>query len=152
MGVGVVSRQIKFRVFDLGENEWLVNGTQFYVLPTGQIMYYDESRGEFCCGDQQRFKLVEWTGLHDKNGREIWEWDIVREIAELSGHEDRKRRGLIEWDNATASFVVKLLDREDGAWCQLNEGNPNNSTTLKYTEVLGNIHENPELLNGAAPK
>lgn len=140
-----MSRAIKFRAWDKKRQE-MRSGHNLWLDTFDGSLHWQFGYDEPMPFLKEDIILMQFTGLHDKNGKEIWEGDIVREIPELSGHEDRKRRGIIEWDNSIASFVVKLLDRDDNAWCQLNEGNPNNSTMLKYTEVLGNLYESSELL------
>ena len=130
-------RPIKFRAWDKRDKRWLFTHCDISNM---------SDPIETMCIAWPDYELMQFTGLHDKNGKEIWEGDIVREVPELSGDEARNRRGLIEWNPSLSAFVVALLDRSDGAWCDLNEHNPNNPTTLKYTEVLGNIYENPELL------
>lgn len=65
--------------------------------------------------------LMQFTGLHDKNGKEIWEGDIV---------DDGVSRQTVRYDPHLAMFI---LDNNDNL-------NPD-------LEVIGNIHENPELLN-----
>ena len=81
--------------------------------------------------------LMQFTGLPDKNGKEIYEGDIVRVVYdETFGIVEVK--GVIEWD-------------EQGNWCI---DFPNKGCSLAINqlyeeiEVIGNICENPELLTG----
>lgn len=71
----------------------------------------------------------QYVGLKDKNGKEIYERDIVYIIPE-------DERGIIRWDNETARFVViydNIITDFDN-WYG------------KDLEVIGNIYDNPELL------
>jgi hypothetical protein len=68
---------------------------------------------------------MQFTGLKDKNGREIFEGDIVR----FDGHMNEDK------------FVAAIEFRE-GKFCDSNYG----WEIGKYREVIGNIYENPELL------
>jgi len=68
--------------------------------------------------------LMQFTGLHDKNGKEIWEGDIVTGFNGLKG----------EVVFLGACFIVKW--NEPDCYPFITEG----------IEVLGNIYENPELL------
>ena len=83
---------------------------------------------------KDRLKIMQYTGLKDKNGREIYEGDICK-VGETADGKDIL--ALIYWDEKTACFryrfnMVVMLTREDI--------NPKN------WEVIGNIYENPELL------
>lgn len=73
-----------------------------------------------------------FTGLHDKNGKEIYEGDIIQNVAN-----DGRRLSIfqIRWQQSSCGFVK---DREDGHTFTLE--------ISKYFEVIGNIHQNPELL------
>jgi len=71
----------------------------------------------------QFYELFQFTGLKDKHGKEIFEGDIVREVFD----EPRKRRpGILE---------VEIPSIYYERWVQT------------AGEIIGNIHENPELLH-----
>jgi uncharacterized phage protein (TIGR01671 family) len=72
-------------------------------------------------------------GLHDKNGKEIYERDIVRG---RSG----ERSGEIVWDATLPGWMVK----ETGG--QFDYLYPSEEGALITTEIIGNIYENPNLL------
>ncbi len=87
-------------------------------------------------------ELMQFTGLLDRNGKEIWEGYILREIPELSEEEYQKRIGQVVYEPRITSFMVLT----DGGYCHLNTGDWGRGDRLKFTEVVGNIYENPELL------
>ena len=83
--------------------------------------------------------IGQFTGLLDKNGKEIYEGDIIRGNC---GHGEV--RHLISFYDMTASFVAEILpDTDINDYCTASQ-----IWILKYSkEVIGNIHDNPELLN-----
>ena len=76
----------------------------------------------------------QYTGLTDKNGKKIFEGDIVR-CYFADGYEEE---GSIRWSNADVRFSFVPFD-EKYLWGIDN--------TDKF-EIIGNIHDNPELLKG----
>jgi uncharacterized phage protein (TIGR01671 family) len=80
---------------------------------------------------------MQYTGLLDKNGKEIYEGDILR----VSG----SRRYVVQWDENELAYVVsfKYANGVPTIWflVEFHE-------VLKTFEVIGNIYENPELLEG----
>lgn len=76
----------------------------------------------------------QFTGLHDKNGKEIYEGDIVRYSLD-----DRKDIGYIGFHARSASFRVIAKHTDFGI------GNRGGLHELQL-EVIGNIYDNPELL------
>ena len=117
-------RQIKFRAWD---------GKQFYYTPDFN-MHFSESGiiaglhngGMVFNRDRE---ITQFTGLLDKNGKEIYEGDII----ELSGI---KRE--VAWIEEDAGFGLKY-ERKFGGFCPM--------VIEQKVEVIGNIYENPELLN-----
>lgn len=83
-------------------------------------------------GCMEKYTFEQYTGLEDKNGKEIYEGDIVR-----YGNDN----AAIIWRERNAEFGVKWLDCgvEDSISWQIG-------TEETPSEVIGNIHENPELL------
>lgn len=119
------SRPIKFRV-------WYPEARQFdnakFVVPES-IMVWADGGGHS--------EWQQYTGLTDKHGVEIYEGDIVRSHG--NAH-------VIIWDNETAGYRTRSVSSASvqmslGQW--INEAVPINDL-----EVIGNIYENPELLDG----
>ena len=83
--------------------------------------------------------IEQYTGLKDENGKEIYEGDIIQEeIAFNSKMTDGTFKYKVYWDE------------EELCWCLEHIGNESIHHELwqcnQSTEVIGNIHENPELL------
>ncbi|WAC21954.1 YopX family protein [Blastomonas sp. SL216] len=93
--------------------------------------------------------LMQFTGLKDKNGKDIWSGDIVR-CADL-GPIDMpliQRTGYVEYEPNNGTFGVWVDWTEFGT---SNDGEaralwPMGHYRLSEFEVIGNIHENPDLL------
>lgn len=71
--------------------------------------------------------LMQFTGLLDKNGKEIYEGDILE--SDIS-----KKYAPVEWNNSTASFNC------------ISEFIHIVPVNFKYAKIIGNIYENPELM------
>ena len=75
--------------------------------------------------------VEQFTGLHDKNGKEIYEGEILF-------NNDRKEHCIVKYSQEKAMFIVKYLESNDEfpLWESISN--------LDYS--VGNIYENPELL------
>lgn len=94
----------------------------------------------YCIGDgitymvsAEDLVLMQSTGLVDKNGKEIFEGDIL---------DYKGRKALVRWHGSYASFIYRFVDelqKRNTEWKPLY---------LAYMkcEIIGNIYENPELL------
>ena len=88
----------------------------------------------------EEFKLMQSTGLRDKNGMEIYEGDIVK----FSDCDDDVYITPVVWDKNYACFGVSFSGGYPISFDYLEEF----YTELKDIEVVGDIYENPELLEG----
>jgi len=82
-------------------------------------------------------KVMQYTGLKDKNGKEIYEGDII-------GIFNHHQPEIVEWEPYGCGFgffSYDSVERGDGRFEFLSDW-----TGSEGYEVIGNIHENPELL------
>ena len=120
--------EIKFRAWDKKRKRMFAVTT---LNASGAVSVFIDDDGLYLLPAEQ-VELMQYTGIKDKNGKEIYEGDIVR-----YGNDN----AAIIWREKNAEFGVKWLDCgvEDSISWQIGiEKTP--------SEVIGNIHENAELL------
>ena len=98
------------------------------------------------------YTIGQYTGLTDKNGTKIFEGDIVKQIFRLkrtNGSDEREIMSVIEygisWNYSSVCGVCQRFS--DGSGIAMLSVMDNISGIVDC-EVIGNIHENPELLEG----
>jgi hypothetical protein len=134
--IKTMNREIKFRAWDNKEKKWLLG----YEYPNlggfsmfGECMLFEEWSGilnRFILQQKDRvegdLKLMQFTGLHDKSGVDIYDGDIL---------DDNKPWVVIQFDGGAWG-----LDYANGAGQKYLY--PLNS----HIKIIGNIYNNPELL------
>jgi len=103
------------------------------------------------------FDLMQFTGLRDKNGCEIYEGDVVSKpyVTPLGDLDETTEGGRFKVGFEYGQFVIYRIEpRALVKWCKSSKGehvsNYGNKTIIENVTVLtviGNIYENPELLN-----
>lgn len=79
-----------------------------------------------------------FTGLNDKNGKEIYEGDIIK----TTGY-----TGFVEYESQAAQYWIKWV-KNGNRYMSFNATyGDETGMTCDYLEIIGNIYENPELLN-----
>ncbi|UED76086.1 YopX family protein [Brevibacillus sp. DP1.3A] len=131
-------REIKFRVWDK-QNKTMIyqkplSLTKFMITIDGDFGWFDFERQIWSGVMPKAFiELQQFTGIHDKNGQEIYEGDIIE-----AGHDDGAVYLEVAYDQEHARYV--FIDREEDEWLDSYEWDEFEII------VKGNIYENQELL------
>ena len=105
----------------------------FNVDSLGEIGLNDAVMNDYITVSPNEINLMQSTGLKDKNGKEIFEGDVV---------DYKGRKAIIKWHGSYASFIYRFVDElqeRASDWDPL-------FLACYHFEVIGNIYENPELL------
>ena len=147
-------REIKFRVFDKKIGKiFKAHDLRFTAEEAIYEVCHDTIRDdggkhwEFT--DFKEVVLMQYTGLKDKNGKEIYEGDILEYVSYM--RDENKRKEIVEFDEKCGGWYVhKQADTlSDVLFKQHNEEwqlKQNYKPSIKHkVRVIGNIYENPEL-------
>ena len=147
-------REILFRGKRIDNGEWLEGSFlndrdgSFYICPAVSDISYGDGgnrRRIGCWYKVDPSTVGQYTGLKDKNGKRIFEWDIlhIAKIADgLGGYYqtplDYPVNVVVKWDLCAWMWETLCEDKRyisfPDAWCHYE------------CEVIGNIHDNSELL------
>ena len=123
-------KDFKFRVWDI-ERECYLDETELAgITPDGKYILYIEEEEISKLEIEGNYTLEQYTGLTDKNGKEIYEGDVVN-IQGIKYYVDFEHGGF--WFNND-----NLKWKANRPFTHFQE--------INDTEVVGNVHENTDLL------
>ena len=111
----------------------LVKTMFFFAGGLEELELNDSVMNDYITAYPDEIELMQSTGLKDKNGKEIFEGDIV---------DYKGREAVIKWHGSYASFIYRFVD---GLQERFSEWDPLFLAYYNF-ESLANIYENPELL------
>lgn len=130
-----IMREIRYRGIGIAERKW-VFGSLWFDTRDGVTLIWSEELKYWVRVDPAT--VGQYTGLKDRKGIAIYEGDVIR--SPLS--EDKTRPHRIFYHTGNAAFMGALIDRKELCYLRLDQ-----DWIYKFgKEVIGNIHDNPELL------
>lgn len=127
-------REFKFRLWDENAKRWISRGESVEMAFSQNFPESISAKAEFY--------LEQYTGIKDKDGTEIYEGDIIAQELIDDPFAGGYPTYIVCWDEKFLSWALKDTAGDDG-----------NDTDLHFfiaerrkCKIIGNIHENPELL------
>ena len=131
-------RNIKYKAY-IREYDKIVNVEQLELLPNGEVQSVviidEELADEAYRFTKGQFELMEFIGLYDSKGIEIYTGNIVKIVTTQM---NEKRIGEVIYYKGNAMYLVETTMEDYFTFM---------SSDIKSVEVLGNIYESKELLN-----
>ncbi len=138
-----MSREMLFKAKRLDNGEWVegslisTEDNSGFILRSKTKAFIPKGTNTFCsteCYEIDQTTLCQYTGLTDKNGKRIWENDILRR----DGYWDIR----IEFENG--AFMVRNADKVQ--YINRVTCTPISTFDIKAYEVIGDIFDNADLL------
>lgn len=135
-------REIKFRAWNPDWDEMVYSGLE--ILFDKREFYPFGFEVGFSHYPTEEWTIMQYTGLKDKNGKEIFEGDIIKYSFDLPESSYATEEGLkirinkVIWSELRSSFSVGSKMANNDLFRYVRNGN--------RVEVIGNIYENPEFL------
>lgn len=129
-----MNREIKFRAWDSVHNRMIYSDKHLGYMPFDDNCFcnYDfniSKKGVYCFAydnyndeitNKTDLPIMMWTGLKDKNGKDVYEGDLLKSYYE--------KPGIIKWNDELGAFQVKGIPSQTMKRCH-------------EMEVIGNIYE-----------
>ena len=148
------NRELKFRVWYPLLKRFALDTEDGYVYQSD-----DFRNGGFKIGCDNDQIIQQFTGIKDKNGKDIYEGDILKTQGQLIGSYFREGNeelpayrnnniytwlSKVVWDNGYASFLLEYINQPD--YKGRGKFRDSMTCTAPWAEIVGNIFENADLL------
>ncbi len=133
-----MEREIKFRVWD-NKDKRFVNAKNWLYIDFDE----DEDKKEAFINVPDYCIILQFTGLKDKNGKEIYEGDIVNWKDILTGE--------VKWQQQACQYHINWMDGKISRYHELTANWGAEDYGNDNFEIIGNIYENPELITPPNP-
>lgn len=124
-----MTRDIKFRAWDKN-HKFMFSGTTIKEMIEGQANIHEN------------IELMQYTGLKDNNGKEIYEGDIVK----WSDKDCVDGDLLIEFSEVVYKDGAFMARNIEGSYPEVQTLSDYMGSDTEKVEVIGNIYDNPELI------
>lgn len=126
-------REHKYKAWDKKEKRWLGANLHMSVVDGLLWWQYGYECEILSAEERENIELVQYTGLKDKDGKEIYEGDIIKDYENWVG--------IVEWDKKDCFFNINYpIQNETMMFDDAFDSNPE-----RNAEIIGNIYKNPEL-------
>lgn len=128
-------RKIKFRAWDNDIGVMITQSRDYHLSVLSADIgenHWDGSIGEQTAKEAERFKIMQYTGRKDKNGADIYDGDLLG----IPG--DPREPVEVFWSDRRSAFLLRNASK---TWSEYFS-----DRNWDDHQVIGNIYENPELL------